>query len=172
MNIVINPKKLVVDDTWQIFHKVRAVIKNNEGKYAISTESGKCIFPGGKCEKNEDALLAIKRELFEELGIEFENSELKEMIVLETLYNDYYDFRTRKYGPRYTITTYFYGETSNDIDRFKMNLTEDEISQDFKISFVSKDELIKMVEVDHSSAFNGKYFDEENKVVLENMILV
>ena len=28
MNIVINPKNLTVSDEWQIFYKVRAVIKN------------------------------------------------------------------------------------------------------------------------------------------------
>ena len=71
MNIVINPKNLTVSDEWQIFYKVRAVIKNKNGEYAISTESGKCIFPGGKCENGESPILAIKRELFEELGIEF-----------------------------------------------------------------------------------------------------
>ena len=107
MKIVINPKELVVDDSFQVFHKVRAVIKNDEGKYAITTESGKCIFPGGKLENNEDVFTAIKRELLEELGIEFLDSEIKREFVLETLYDDYYDFRIKKYIPRYTVTTYF-----------------------------------------------------------------
>lgn len=170
MKVIINPKKLVVDDTWQIFYKVRAVIKNDEGKYAISTEAGKCIFPGGKCESAEDELIAIKRELYEELGIKFDDSQLKEMFVLEAFYDDYYDFRIKQYGPRCTITKYFYGETEQNIDYSKMNLTEDELSQKFKSSFVSFDELIKMIKTDHSGAFNGNCFDEENKIVLENII--
>lgn len=170
MKIVINPKELVVDDSFQVFHKVRAVIKNDEGKYAITTESGKCIFPGGKLENDEDVISAIKRELLEELGIEFIDSEIKEEFVLETLYDDYYDFRIKKYIPRYTVTTYFYIETSKKINLTRMNLTSYEINQEFKIFFVSKDELIKMINEDHSMAFNGKYFDLENKIVFDRIL--
>ena len=170
MKIVINPNELVVDDSFQVFHKVRAVIKNDEGKYAITTESGKCIFPGGKLENDEDVISAIKRELLEELGIEFIDSEIKEEFVLETLYDDYYDFRIKKYIPRYTVTTYFYIETSKEINLTRMNLTSDEINQEFKIFFVSKDELIKMINEDHSMAFNGKYFDLENKIVFDKIL--
>lgn len=170
MKIVINPKELVVDDSFQVFHKVRAVIKNDEGKYAITTESGKCIFPGGKLENDEDVISAIKRELLEELGIEFIDSEIKEEFVLETLYDDYYDFRIKKYIPRYTVTTYFYIETSKEINLTRMNLTSDEIKQEFKIFFVSKDELIKMINEDHSMAFNGEYFDLENKIVFDRIL--
>lgn len=170
MKIVINPKELVVDDSFQVFHKVRAVIKNDEGKYAITTESGKCIFPGGKLENDEDVISAIKRELLEELGIEFIDSEIKEEFVLETLYDDYYDFRIKKYIPRYTVTTYFYIETSKEINLTRMNLTSYEIKQEFKIFFVSKDELIKMINEDHSMAFNGKYFDLENKIVFDRIL--
>lgn len=170
MKIVINPKELVVDDSFQVFHKVRAVIKNDEGKYAITTESGKCIFPGGKLENNEDVFTAIKRELLEELGIEFLDSEIKREFVLETLYDDYYDFRIKKYIPRYTVTTYFYIETSKEINLGRMNLTSDEINQEFEIFFVSKDELIKMINEDHSMAFNGKYFDLENKIVFDKIL--
>ena len=96
MKIVINPKDLVVDDSFQVFHKVRAVIKNDEGKYAITTESGKCIFPGGKLENDEDVFTAIKRELLEELGIEFLDSEIKREFVLETLY-DYNGYKRATY---------------------------------------------------------------------------
>ena len=170
MNIVINPKNLTVSDEWQIFYKVRAVIKNKNGEYAISTESGKCIFPGGKCENGESPILAIKRELFEELGIEFLDEQLEEKFILETFYDDYYDFRIKICVPRYTKTIYFYGETKEDIDFSKMNLTKDEINQKFKCFFVSKDELIKMINIDHSLAFNGKYFDLENKIVMDNII--
>ena len=170
MKIVINPKELVVDDSFQVFHKVRAVIKNDEGKYAITTESGKCIFPGGKLENNEDVFTAIKRELLEELGIEFLDSEIKREFVLETLYDDYYDFRIKKYIPRYTVTTYFYIETSKEINLTRMNLTSDEINQEFKIFFASKDELFKMINEDHSMAFNGKYFDLENKIVFDKIL--
>lgn len=169
MKIVMNPKNLIVDSTFPIFRKVRAVIENNEGKFAISVESGKCIFPGGKCEPGESEDSAIRRELLEELGIKFSN-ELEKKLVIETIYDDYYDFRTGKYGPRYTVTAYYYGKTSDEINIDNMRLTDDEINQDFKSFFISKEELIHMIMSDHSYASNGKYFDDENKIVLENII--
>ena len=119
---------------------------------------------------NEDVLTAIKRELLEEMGINFSDHELLKKFVLETIYDDYYDFRVRGYRARCTITTYFYGETKQDIDTSRMNLTMEEINEEFKISFVSKEDLIKIINTDHSSAFNGRYFDEENKIVYENII--
>ncbi len=169
MKIVINPKNLVVDSSFTVFRKVRAVIENTKGEFAISTEGLKCIFPGGKCMPLESEEVAIKRELREELGIEVTN-DLEKRIVIETIYDDYYDFRTKQYGPRYTITTYYYGKTDSSINPCKMALTEEEKNENFKSSFVSKDKLIQMIMTDHSKAFNGKYFDDENKIVLENII--
>lgn len=42
--------------------------------------------------------------------------------------------------------------------------------KNLSVFFVSKDELIKMINIDHSLAFNGKYFDLENKIVMDNII--
>ena len=170
MKIIINPKNLNITDEWQVFYKVRAVIKNKDNEYAISTESFKCIFPGGKCEKGENPLAAIKRELYEELGIEFLDEQLNQVLTLETYYDDYYDFRTKKYVPRYIKTVYFYGETKENINFSKMNLTDDEIREKFRCFFVSKEKLIQMINTNHSLAFNGKYFDLENKIVLDNIL--
>ena len=63
MKILLNPKNLVPDDSWQNFRKVRAIIENKEGCFAISSEAGKYIFPGGKCNKDENNLSAIQREI-------------------------------------------------------------------------------------------------------------
>ncbi len=169
MKIVINPKNLVVDSRFAVFRKVRAVIENGDGEFAISIEGSKCIFPGGKCMPLEREEVAIKRELREELGIDVTN-DLEKRIVIETIYDDYYDFRTKKYGPRHTITAYYYGKIDSFIDPGKMALTEDEKNENFKSFFVSKEKLIQMIMTDHSNAFNGKYFDDENKIVLENII--
>lgn len=50
-----------------------------------------------------------------------------------------------------------------------MNLTEGEIKEKFKISFVDRETLLKMLLEDHSNATNGKIFDEENQAIANNI---
>lgn len=170
MKILINPKKLIPNMSWQTFRKVRAIIENDLGCFAISTEGGKCIFPGGKCEETEDELIAIKREIKEETGIEFAISDFKKVLELETLYDDAIDYRTNSVRPRHTITTYYYVKTNSRLDEQNMSLTEGEIRENFRISFVDKERLFEMLSEDHSVAMNGKLFDEENQVVLRKVL--
>lgn len=170
MKIVINEQNSIINEKWQEFTKVRAVIINEQNEYAITHEAGKIIFPGGKAEKNEDLLVAIKRELKEELGVNFDDTELKQILEIETFYENYYDFRSNTNIPRHTITVYFLVKTNKKINANNQQLTQDEINQKFKIFFTNKDNLIKLLSEDHSSAHNGKYFDQENQIILEEII--
>lgn len=170
MKILINHKKLVQDNTWQDYRKVRAVIENEEGCFAISSEAGKYIFPGGKCDEGEEDIVAIQREIKEEMGIELSLDEFEKVLELETLYDDAVDFRTGLIRPRHTITTYYYVKTNQSINPSNMNLTEGEIKENFKISFVNKDKLLEMLSIKNEEAMNWHLFYEENQVVVENII--
>lgn len=170
MKILINPKNLIPDNSWQTFRKVRAVIENEQGCFAISSEAGKYIFPGGKCDKNEDDLYAIQREIKEETGMIFEPSDFHEVLVIESLYDDAVDYRTNTVKPRYTITTYYYVKTNQTINKENMNLTQGEIQENFKISFVDRNTLFKLLLEEHKDAMNWKLFYNENQVVVNNII--
>ncbi|MBE6138422.1 MAG: NUDIX hydrolase [Firmicutes bacterium] len=170
MKILINPKNLIPNETWQAYRKVRAIIENNSACFAITMEAGKCIFPGGTCEQNEDELSAIQREIREETGIDFQVSKFHKILELETMYDDAIDYKTKQIKPRHTITTYYYVKTDKEINTEQMNLTEGEIKEDFKISFVDRETLMKMLLEDHSGAMNGKIFDEENCIVANSII--
>lgn len=170
MKILINPKKLVPDDSWQYFRKVRAVIENVDGSIAISSESGKYIFPGGKCEKDEDNLVAIQREVKEETGICLSSSDFVEVLEIDAFYDDAVDYRTNVVRPRHTVTTYYYVKTNQKINSDNMNLTKGEIEENFKISFVDKDSLKKMLKEEHKDAMNWHIFYEENQIVVDHIL--
>lgn len=169
MKIIVNKKNLISDGTWINFNKVRAIIENSNGEIAISSEGGKIIFPGGKIEKGEDLITAIKRELLEETGIEFKDEDLSQVLELETYYDDFYDYRTDSIKPRHTVTTYFYVKTDKPINLENLNLTDEEKNLNFKIKFVDKETLYKLLSIDHSSEQNGKFFDEENSIVIDSV---
>ena len=169
MKVVINPKNLVPNELWQNFRKVRAIIENDFGCFAVSIEGGKCIFPGGKCEKNEEELVAIQREIKEETGIDFKSTEFRKVLALETFYDDFFDYRSQSIRPRHTTTTYYYVRTSKDINFEDMSLTDGEKALNFHIFFADRDSLLKMLLEDHSQQENGKFFDEENQIVVEKI---
>ena len=63
-----------------VTHVAVAVVQNSEGKYLIakrpqdSHQGGLWEFPGGKIENNESVFDALKREIFEEVGITIEQA--------------------------------------------------------------------------------------------------
>ena len=172
MKIVINPDNLVPNEEFQTFHKVRVILENSQGQFAISNEGGKCIFPGGKREKNETDLQAIQREVKEETGISLKESDFLELLELETLYKNFYDYRSKSLKPRFTSTIYYYAKCSDEINTENMNLSPGEISENFSIAFVNKEQLVKLLSKDHSASVNGNFFDEENKIILDNVLSV
>lgn len=170
MKITINPDNLVLNNSFQVFHKVRAIIENDSGEYIISQEGGKYIFPGGKREDGETDLDAIKREIKEETGIIFEDEDFRKILELETIYGNFYDYRTDSLRPRYTSTIYYYVKCSKKIDVSNMSLTSGEITEGFKIAFVDRKRLLQLMGEDHSNAKNGSFFDEENRTIVNNFV--
>mgnify|MGYP003300724495 CR=1 FL=1 len=85
-------------------------------------------------------------------------------------YDNYYDVREKIYTPRYTKTYYFSINTDKKLNLNNQKLTDDEINQNFKIFFTTKENLINLIKEDHSKAYNGEYFDTENLIVLDQII--
>lgn len=78
--------------TW--LHVVAAVIYNDRNQILLAQrpvhkhQGGKWEFPDGKVEPNETALDALKRELFEELGIDIEPSASQALVDIKHAYSD------------------------------------------------------------------------------------
>lgn len=75
-------------------HVVAAVIYNSRRQILLARrplhkhQGGKWEFPGGKVELHETATLALKRELFEELGIEADLSTMQHLLDIKHAYTD------------------------------------------------------------------------------------
>lgn len=169
--IILNEKNLVPDSSWLNFRKVRAIVLNDKNEFLVTKEGGVYIFPGGKCEKDEPEDVAVKRELKEETGIELENETLEKVLEIEAYYDDFWDHRSMSFKPRYMLTTYFLIKTNKKIDISNLNLTVEERKQGFDIFSCRENILYKILTEDHSNILNGKFFDEENKIVLDEIIL-
>lgn len=81
-----------VSPVW--IHVVAAVIYNSRQQILLAQrplhkhQGGKWEFPGGKVEPNETAPIALKRELFEELGIEAELDRMQPLLEIKHAYTD------------------------------------------------------------------------------------
>ncbi len=114
------------------------------------------------------------REVKEETGICLKEDSFVQVLELDTFYKDFYDYRSNCFLPRFTNTIYYYVSCSEKINFDKMELTEGEQKENFTIVYVKKKQLIDLLS-NHDSlttqAVNGKFFDEENKIVVENILL-
>jgi len=168
--IILNDKNLVPDSNYLNFRKVRAIIENEEGEITICKEGGVYIFPGGKCDDDEKEESAIIREIKEETGITITDEVLEKVLVIESFYDDFWDYRSKSLKPRHTLTTYFYIKTDKKINVDELELTDGEKKLGFDIFATGKNNLYKLLNETHLDFKNGKFFDEENRIVLEEII--
>lgn len=109
--------------------KVRALIINYHGEVTICNYGDIYILPGGKIEDDETKENALKRELKEELGLDFNDKEIVPFVT----YIDYQkDYPTRS-GETLNrkVTTHYYIINSN----LKSNIVNQDLSKNEKEGF-------------------------------------
>lgn len=149
--------------------KVRCLIINSNNEILITKYGDSYMFPGGKKEDNETISEALKRELKEELGIEFRNDEVS-FLTKFISYQKSYPSVENKISDR-KITTYYYVLRKDiKIDINKRKLSEREQKGNFKLFWVPieevKDYILKDEVSSSNAALRKKYFDEDLLQVL------
>ncbi|MBU1045451.1 MAG: NUDIX domain-containing protein [Candidatus Omnitrophica bacterium] len=145
-----------LDGKYQERKAARAVVFDNKGKIAVMY-SRNVLFhklPGGGIEKGEDILLALEREVEEEVGVDIEvGNEIGEIIEYR---NDY--------GLKHISYCYF-AKVIGDLR--EQQLTEYESKElDFELKWVSLDEAIRLLEKDCPEDYTGKFIVARDLIFL------
>lgn len=145
--------------------KVRALIINSHGEATVCNYGDVYLLPGGKIEKNESKLDALKREIKEELGLEFND---KEIIPLVT-YTDYQkDYPTRDGDVlNRKVTTHYYIIYSNQKSNAEnQKLSNNEKNGFFRLQKIKVRDFHNVVLYPNNNP-RKEYFDKELLLVRE-----
>ena len=125
--IIYNNDNLNDDDITELVVRTKALIINH-GKILIGNENGVFQFPGGHLEKNESYNDCLKREILEETGIEFSDSEIEGPFMKVTFKNkDWPEVGKNRKSEIYYYVVY----TDKNPDLTKTNYTENELKNNF-----------------------------------------
>lgn len=162
--ILFNYDNLKKEDIDEVIIRVKALLINDKEEIILAKSHNSYQFPGGHVEDNEELLDALKREIKEETGIEFDNEKTK---LLEKVI--YY---TRDYhgtGKNRENDIYFYViKTNKEYDLNNLNLDEWEKSGEFKLEKVPIIELEDLLEKTiNDNEINGTIYKEMSCIIKE-----
>ena len=139
--------------------RAKALIINGDD-VILGNENQIMQFPGGHLEPGETIEECLKREILEETGIEIEDKEIERPFLKVTYLNKDWPERGRN---RRAEIYYYLIRTTKDPDLTKVNYTEHEKKENFKIEKIP---LSSSVEIIKNNISNN----EKNKVIAPDMI--
>lgn len=139
--IVINNQNLKEYEINDLMVKVRAIIVNDSNEIIIARVYDNYSFPGGKVDKYEKPIDALKREILEETGINI-NCYNENPFLLITNYKKNYKKKTKKMIVNKKVVTFYYIINGNfSINMANLNLSDNEKNNGFEIFLVDIDNL-------------------------------
>lgn len=164
MEIVLNEHNLKLEDIKYKLYKSRAILVNDNDEIIICNYNGVYLLPGGSLEKDETPLGGLIRELKEEIGVSYSESELSFLTCLKYYQKDYPRIEKDSTN-RYVETNYFVGKFKGyNLDNIK--LTENEKNSNFKIELVSLDKIQELLNNINSDNPRIPFFNKELNTIL------
>lgn len=140
-------------DYQKMVRRVKDLIVSSNNKILLVNNYQDYQFPGGHMENNETYSEALKRELLEETGIDF-NIE-KDIEPVLKLYRYYEEYHETKENTLLEIN-YFIIRSDKYIDIDNLNLTKEEENGDFSLTYISLFEFKRLLE-ENIMINNDKY---------------
>ncbi len=163
--IEFNKNLVTKEEVDRTVRKVRGIILNKKGRALLVKYKGIYMLPGGSIEE-ENKKEALQRELLEEAGIDSVRLEDAPFLKLESYDRNYYDRKLQANITRLTETYFYFGETIQNVNKEKQNLTESEEKGDFSISFENLSVIEYLVEHNETDNPKKENFDREILTVL------
>lgn len=146
---------LLESKKYQTREASRAVLFDNNGKVPILFVSKYNYhkLPGGGIEGNEDKIVALHREIKEETGC---TAKIEREVGKVTEYREKWDL--------FQIS---YCYTGKILERGTLELTEKEMSEGFKLMWVSLDDAIKILKNDEPQNYEGGFIQQRDLAFLK-----
>ena len=142
-------------------NKVRAIVINEQGRCLLVKYAGLYMLPGGRIDKGETELEALKREIEEESGIEINVNEVEPYLEIETYNKNYYTRAEKREINRITNTKFYIAYTNQEINDDNKKLTESEKEENQTIEFVNLSIIQYLIETNKTNNKKKSNFDRE-----------
>ena len=140
IKIIKNRNNILDEDITKVITRVKALIITSDNKILLGHSFCEYQFPGGHVEGNEELLLALKRELFEETGLDYDTTYLEPFVLLNKYLKD---FPSNNENTKLVIYYYIIHDDRIPI-LANTNYTEEELDGNFSLRYIPLD-IVKCV---------------------------
>jgi len=163
--LIINSDNLQIDDIDEFNDKARVILTDDNNNVLIANYGNVIMFPGGTIDLSKENMInGLIRELYEETGILYYEEDFSYIMCLEH-YQKKYPKRDGTFSNR-LIRNYYYSAKYRGVLEQSQSLTNKEIKDNFRLSLVPIDKLVKLVKNNINSNPRNIYFQEELLSVL------
>ncbi len=165
MNVIINDDCLKMDEIDGFKSKVRAILIDEENRVLVANYNQVILLPGGSVEEDENIECAITRELKEETGEIYNETDLTLFTQIDFFQKDY-PKRDGMVQNRLLRTFYFIGDYKG-VDLELQQLTENEKDNNFGLALIPLSELENVILENQNDNPRNVYFQREMLEVLK-----
>lgn len=157
--IIYNNDNILNKDINKVIKRVKVILINYKEEITLAFSGNVYHFVGGHVENNETLSETLIREVKEETGIELKLQEYKPFFKITQIFKDYPSI-----GKTNSYEYYYFVIKTDELPNLNnINLTEEEIKENFELKTIHLDEIEKVLE-------NTLSWGEKNRRIAPTMI--